>query len=84
LKSTAGLTKVEFEENRFEERFISSKYLISLRSSGKVAKLFPYKSSVFNLEIAYKFLILAGVMELYERFKTSNLGKSSLTSGGTD
>lgn len=78
LKRTAGFTRVELEENKFDERLNSSKYLNSLRSSGNVTRLFPCRSSNLSFVAEYRFLILAGVIELYERLSTSSLGKSSL------
>ena len=49
LKSNTGFTRVELEVNKFELKFNSSKLLNSLRSSGRVTRLLPYKSRVLSL-----------------------------------
>jgi hypothetical protein len=51
-------------------------------SSGNVTRLFAYKSRFLSLLIVYKLLMLAGAIELYERFKFSNLSKSSRARDG--
>jgi hypothetical protein len=82
LNKSKGLTSVDDDVNKFEERLSSSSNLNSFKSSGKVTKLLPYRSKVFSLLREYRLLILAGEIELYERFKISSLGKSSTVISG--
>ena len=45
----AGLIRVEEVDRRFDDRFKSSKYFSSFKSSGNVTKLLPCKSRDFSL-----------------------------------
>ena len=67
------MTSEEFDANWLEDKLISSKFSNLHISSGIVTKLFAYKSKVFSFLIVYKLLILAGVIELYDKFKNSSL-----------
>jgi hypothetical protein len=60
-----------------EERFRSSSYSNFLISSGRVTKLLAWRSKDFSFFREYRDLILAGVIELYERLIVSNFSKSS-------
>lgn len=68
---------VDEDEKQFDERFKSSRDLNLWISSGNVMRLLPDKSKDFNLLRGYKFLILTGATQLYDKFKTSSFGKSS-------
>lgn len=82
LNNKEGLTSEELEENWFELKLKSSRASNFPMSSGKVTRLLACRSSIRSFLILYKDLILAGVIELYERLRTSSFSKSSDPSYG--
>jgi hypothetical protein len=84
LINRAGLTKADWDENRLDDRFNSSRVLNSSISSGNVIRLFPDKSRIFNRAILKRLRILVGLIKLKLKFRFSSLGKSSFIMGGIE
>lgn len=83
LNSKAGLTRDDPLENWLDARLSSSRFSNLPMSSGSVTRLLAYKSRVLSLLMEYRLLILAGVIELYDRLSDSSLSKSSGCNAGT-